>query len=346
MSTVEALIRALAEEAGAVEVDVLRLHHEFLARRVDHEPKRRRTPLLLAAAAATVAVTIGCFVVTHHDPQLAAEGSNGTVATTFACPEVASIDFATETDDGFLPDLSHGATPADVARQEHAPTYVFDVDGDRAQLRLGNADGSLGSVTTYDLVDGRWEMRTAQVCSGVGDQPLTDVPGALTLGQHGQTPWPADRFGTMHADAAFVDDRPYYNLAGVIEGHRSMYVEPCGRHWCWYAGEPDSFLRDWRNSTVDSGVPIDVSKLLVNPDMMVGRKNAFAVWAMDGTSDQLRSFSVTLDDGTVIEATTFTSPSWDGRRVLVVLAPAAELVSLQATYGDGSHHQWKPKARD
>jgi len=346
MSTEEVLVRALAEEAEAVEVDVLRLHHEFLARRVDAEPRRRRTPLLLTTAAAAAVVTVGYFAVTDRGTQIATDGSNGTVATTFSCPEVATLDFATETDDGFLPDLSEGATPADVARQEHAPTYVFDVNGDRAELRLGNADGSLGSVTTYDLVDGRWEMRTAEVCSGAGDQPLADVPGALTLGTHGQAAWPADRFGPSHADAAFVDDRPYYNLAGVIEGHRSMYVEPCGRHWCWVAGEPDSFLQGRQDSTVTSGAPDDVSDLLVNPDMMVGRKNAFAVWAMDGTPDQLRSFSATLRDGTVIEATTFTTPSWEGRRVLVVLAPAAELVSLQATYGDGSRDQWKSKARD
>jgi hypothetical protein len=350
MTVEDVLTRALNAEAEARDVDLPALHRDVLGR-LPELPRRRRRPLLVAAAAAGALVTgtaVTALFSSGDDSTIYGDDANGRVATQFTCPQVNDIDFATTEDDGFLPDLSDGQSPAEVARLEHAPTFEFTTAGDTATLRLGNADGSLGSVTTYALVGGVWIMRTARVCAGAGDLPFAPVGAAMRLGEHGAAPWPAKRFnfGVNGVPAGFVDDRPYYNLAGVIEGHRSMYVEPCRRGgWCWVSGEPDSFLLPDRippSST--SGQPHDVSALLVNPDMMVGRENPYGLWAYD--VNEPGDFSAVLRDGTVVPAKEVTQPEWGGRRVLVVLAYRAEVVTLQFTAAGGEVATWEPGELD
>jgi hypothetical protein len=348
MTMEDLLTRALSAEAEARDVDLPALHREVLGR-LPELPRRRRRPLLAMAGGALVTGTVVTALVTSgEDSTIDGDEAEARVATEFTCPVVNDIDFATTEDDGFLPDLSGGQTPQEVARQEHAPTFEFTTAGDTATLRLGNADGSLGSVTTYALVGGVWQMHTARVCAGAGDLPLAPVGAAMQLGEHGAEPWPAERFnfGVDGLPAGFVDDRPYYNLAGIIEGHRSMYVEPCrGDGWCWVSGEPDSHLLTGRiPPSTDSGRPHDVSALLVDPDMMVGRANPFGVWAYD--VDQPGDFSALLRDGTVVPAKEVTQREWGGRRVLVILALRSKVVTLQFTAAGGEVMTWAPGQLD
>jgi hypothetical protein len=348
MNVEELLTRTLAAEADAREVDVPALHHRVMSRLAEEPPQRRRTPLLAAAAAVVLlgggaALGVSLLGPDGDDVRLHSSESEGEVATEFDCPQVNVIDFRTTDDDGFLPDLSRGAGPADVARTERAPTYAFVVDGEVATLRLGDEDGSLGSITTYDRVDGRWEMRTAEVCSGSGDVPLAPTAGADELGRHGVDPWPARRFGLGgEVPAGFVDDRPYYNLAGVLEGHRSMWVEPCGdAAWCWVSGEPDSYLSTGRlRSSLEIGRPHVMSGLLVDPDLMVGRDNPLGLWAHDLTGPG--TFSAVLRDGSRVDAVEISEPGWGDRRMLVVLAPADEVETLELVTADGTRTAWDP----
>lgn len=345
MNVEDLLTRTLAAEAEERDVDLVELHRRVLDR-LPETPRRRRTPWIAVAAAAVLATgtVVGLALVNSGEESARfVDEASGRVDRDFTCPVVNEIDFLTTTDDGFLPDLSEGNGPADVARFEKAATYDFDVDGSRATLRLGNPDGTLGSITTYALVDGVWQMRTAQVCAGVDDLPLAPVRDVLRLGRHGVDPWPAAAFfGNVGLPAAFVDDRPSYNLAGVLEGHRSMYVQPCERGgWCWVSGEPHAYLSSQRLApSSETGRPLDVSNFLVNPDMMVGRENPFGLWAYD--TEQPGAFSALLRDGSVVAATELALPEWGGRRVLVVLARRADVVSLAFTPSEGAVRTWAP----
>lgn len=350
MTVEDALTRALNAEAEARDIDLPALHREVLVR-LPERPGGRRAPLLIAVAAVGVLATgtaVTALVASRDDGTIYGDDASGRVATQFTCPQVNDIDFETTKDDGFVPDLSDGRSPAEVARLENASTFEFTTAGDTATLRLGNADGSLGSVTTYALVGSVWKMRTAQVCAGAGDLPFAPVGAAMRLGEHGSAPWPAKRFslGIGGVPAGFVDDRPYYNLAGLIEGHRSMYVQPCRRdRWCWVSGEPDAqLIADPIPPSTTTGQPHDVSALLVNPDMMVGRENPYGVWAYDvgGPGD----FSAVVRDGTVVPAKEITQPEWGGLRVLVVLALRAEVVTLQFTSATGEVTTWEPGELD
>jgi hypothetical protein len=349
MNVEDLLTRALAEEAEERQVDVPALHRETM-RRLPAASPHRRTPLLAAAAAAAVVITGTVVTLSSlpgdRDDVIATDDARGVVADEFACPQVGRIDFRTTEEDGFLPDLSNGRTPADVARVEGAATYEFTVQGDTAMLRLGGEDGALGSVTHYALVDGTWEMQFADICAGSGDLPLAPTSDVLKLGTHGTAPWPAEdlaptRFGEL--PAAFVDDRPYFNLAGVVEGHRSMFVRPCeGAGWCWYSGEPGSFLvtDPPLASSAVVGRPHDVSDFLVDPDLMVGRENPYAIWAYDVTGPS--SFAAVLRDGTRVAVVEVSQPSWEGKKVLVVLAVRDQVERLELADAAGGTTTWTP----
>ena len=113
-----------------------------------------------------------------------------------------------------------------------------------ATLRLGNADGSLGSATTYRKAGDGWEPVTAQVCTGAGGSPGGPTAEELRLGLHGVEPWPRAKMlsGDEIRTGVFIDDRPTYNYAGIIDTHRSIWVTPCGNRMCWNSGRPDSMV--------------------------------------------------------------------------------------------------------
>ncbi len=304
------LSRALGETAEARDVDVGRMRVE-LSDRLDATPPRTRRVLpVLAAAAAVVVITgtaVGLRALGDDDGDWAGDAGDGQVDTKFTCPAQVPVDLSGAQDE-FLPDLSD-QRPVDVAEEYAAPRWRFDDEGDTARLLLGNADGSLGSITTYTRGDGGWVMVESTVCGdGTPGVPTAD---ALQLGRHGGEPWPAKGIldpAEGSARSVFIDDRAVYDYSGLVKRHRSIYVAPCGQRLCWVAGEPKSIV-------IDRLAPDrmhEVTGVFYLPDDMVGRPSPLKVtayWSPDGSGDQ----------GSM---TRFTDPSWGGGVLYVGVEPA------------------------
>jgi hypothetical protein len=343
MSIEERLSRVLAEEAEQLDVDVAELRHRT-RERLATSPGRRtggRRYAGPAAAAAAVAVLVGGGVLGSHlaggdrgvdEPAGPVTGGRAhDVATRFTCPEHVPVDLSGAQDE-FVPTLGTGR-PARLAESLDAPRYAFEVTGRRAELRLGNADGTLGSVASYRRVGNGWDLVSAEACTGTGTSAAPPTDQDLQPGTHGVAAHPpkgALAFGPGEREPVLVDDRPVYDYSGLVTRHRTIYAAPCGQRTCWRAGEPTSGLVGRRPARTASGDPLvqDVGEFLVLPDDLVGRTNPLGMWAVyddgDGTS-----FSAVMDDGTVRRATRLTRPSWQGGALLVVIAPTADVAQLR-----------------
>ncbi len=160
----------------------------------------------------------------------AGDAGVGEVATEFTCPVQVPVDLSGAQDE-FLPDLSD-QSPEDVAEEHGAPRWRFDDDGDTARLLLGNADGSLGSVTTYDRVDGTLVDGRVDGCGdGTPGRPDRRCPSARparrrAVARDGDCSTPRTA-----GEPVFIDDRAVYDYSGLVKRHRSIYVAPCG-HVC------------------------------------------------------------------------------------------------------------------
>ena len=265
---------------------------------------------MIATGAGGVSLLAG-----DDDPTAAPPGTDsGAVSDDFTCPAQHTIDFASDDQDEFLAgELDELGGPRKFAKEYDAPRYEFVGAGDTATLRLGNADGSLGSITTYRKTGDGWEPVTAQVCTGAGGSPGSPTAEELRLGQHGIEPWPRDEMlsGDEIRTGVFIDDRPTYNYAGIIDTHRSIWVTPCGNRMCWNSGRPDSSVfAHWPPD--DRPAVRDVSGIFFVPDDMVGRVNPFGMWAVYDRQGAVESLAVTLRDGTQLTGQRFTSPTWDG----------------------------------
>ncbi|MGZ4535664.1 MAG: hypothetical protein ACXVXE_08970, partial [Nocardioidaceae bacterium] len=120
--------------------------------------------------------------------------------------------------------------------------YTLTTHGGTATYRLGNADGTLASVSRFRSVDGQWRPVTATRCVGASGSALVPAPRLGTLGRHGFTPWPTTAFfGRSTYGAVLVDDRAHYDPAGLVR-HLSVYAEPCGHDICLVSGT--GLLRD------------------------------------------------------------------------------------------------------
>ena len=179
------LRKALADEGDARSVDVLRMRGE-LTDRLDVKPRRRRVlPLVAAAVLLTGGAVVGVQTLDDGDgkPDTA---SPGEVDSEFSCPETQSVDLSGAQDE-FLPDLTRW-TPAQVAKEYDAPRWEFVEDGDTARLRLGNADGTLGSETRYErrgASGGCWRRRRAATAPRQ-HRPPTRSGSAHTSRSHGR----------------------------------------------------------------------------------------------------------------------------------------------------------------
>jgi hypothetical protein len=307
------LSRALGETAEAREVDVERMRVELNDRLATTPPTPRRRALPALAAAAAVVVVTGTVVAVRTlgggSGDLATDAGVGEVDTSFACPAQTPVDLSGAQDE-FLPDLSD-RRPADVAEEYGAPRWRFEDDGATARLLLGNADGSLGSITTYQRADDEWAMVEATACgNGTPSAPTADE---LRLGEHGVEPWPAKGIldpAPGDAEPLLLDDRPVYDYSGLVKRHRSIYVQPCGQRLCWVTGQPKSIVSD----RLTPNRRHDVSDLFFLPDDMVGRTNPLEVsayWSPDGgpEMDSMRSF---------------THPSWGRGKLYVGVQLAAD----------------------
>lgn len=320
----ERLGRALSQEAQACDIDV----HALLADTRERLPRRRsprRTPLVLAGlAAATVAVAgigPGLDRLGGDDPV----ASDQRVDATFSCPVQQPVDLSGAQDE-FVPDLTE-RTPARVAEEYGAPRWRFEEDGTTARLLLGNADGTLGSLTTYTRSqDGAgWSMVASSACGN--GSPATPTSDALRLGLHGTEPHPpADALavGDRGLARVLVDDRSVYDYSGLVTRHRSLYVAPCGARFCWASGLPGSSITT--QSPAGSGDERaglrDLSNIFFLADDQVGRDQPFVFLAIPDQTGA-SSFEITTDTAT-FSGVRLRDPSWGDRALWVVLVPFAE----------------------
>ena len=342
MNIEERVARELQREADRVTVDVTALHAATRDRieARDHVPAARRgraLPLLAAAVVLLVVVLgAGSALLLHPGTSSAdhsATSPAGGVETTFSCEHRTTIDFTRpQTDDAFVPTLEDG--PAVFARTVQAPRWSYAVDGDTATLRLGNADGSLASRTTFARTSGAFEPRKAELCSGVDGGIVDPGRGGVTLGHRG-----ADAYGPsgMVDDpdrAVLVDDRPYYDASG-FRRHRSLWASPCGRALCLAAGRPRSYVA--ARVRLDSGHPAvqDLTDVFLPPDDLVGKKQPLGLWVVyDPDRTVTDVYARDASGHRVVDARRVAGPGWTGPAYFV-LAGKAQVVDVAVESPDG-----------
>ncbi len=329
------LRKALTDEGDARSVDVLRMRGE-LTDRLGGRPRRRRVlPMVAAAVLLAGGAAVGVQTLDDGDgkPDTA---SSGEVDSEFSCPETRSVDLSGAQDE-FLPDLS-GWTPAGVAKEYDAPQWEFVEDGDTARLRLGNADGTLGSETRYERRGGEWQMLAATACGN--GTPAAPTSGALRLGAHVERPWPADGLlsvGTRGVAPVLVDDRPVYDYSGLTTSHRAIYLAPCGLRLCFAVGEPDGvILPKLRTFTGrDAGILGSMCHFF-EPDDLVGRSSPYVLLVAWDALGQTTDLTVAGPGGTY-DGVAFTDESWGPQQVWLALVPAPpEGVKLLARLHDAN----------
>ncbi|WP_309648563.1 hypothetical protein [Nocardioides sp.] len=320
MSRIEdRLTEALGHEAEALDVDALGLL-AATRERLPVRRARRRTPVVLLASAAALMVVAGVGLGIDRlggDDRVASDRS---VDTAFTCPEQQAVDLSGAQDE-FVPDL-RDQTPAQVAEENRAPRWRFDEDGDTARLYLGNADGTLGSITTYTKRDGTWVMARSTVCGN--GSPATPTSDGLRLGVRDTEPHPpqdALATGDRGLTPVLVDDRSVYDYSGLVTRHRSLYVAPCGARFCWSSGQPGSSITTQSptgHGDARAGLR-DLSDIFFLADDMVGRDQPFVFLAMPDQPGAT-AFEVTAGSEDYSGAR-LTDPSWGERAVWVALAP-------------------------
>ncbi len=340
MTRIEDWLRdALAEEADATSVDALRMRDE-LTDRLEVRPRRRRVlPLVAAAVLVTGGLAVG-FQTLGDDDDLAEPASKGEVDSEFSCHDTEQVDLSGKQDE-FLPDLTR-ATPAELAREYNAPRWEFEEDGDTASLRLGNADGTLGSETRYERSHDEWRMLSSEAC-GSGS-PETPTPASLRLGTHGPEPWPAAdalSIGQPSRNSVLVDDRAVYDYSGLVMRHRSIYIEPCGLAICYAVGQPDSSVTGRMPvfSGRAEGFIGEICSFYL-PDDMVGRESPYrliAAWDALGTSTRFvvdGNGSGPRGGAPPIEGVRFSDPSWGPQEVWLALVPYTGELTAQLWHGE------------
>ena len=221
MNTEERLTRALHDEAERVDPDVDRMYAATMRRLT--KPGVRRTGELLWPLLVTVvvlALLVGSAVILQHHWQKtvvpAGTSKAGGVSTTFTCPGQITVDDAgRKQDDSFLPSIdgpphvhvSQDRIAQAAADEVGAPRYSYVENGDDATLRLGNADGSLASVSTFHRTPAGWDLVTTTKCAAADGGILVPVDDPLRLGAHGTKPYPARSMIDNPASAVLVDDR-------------------------------------------------------------------------------------------------------------------------------------------
>ena len=341
MSIEERVTRALHDEADRIDVDVQGLHAGTRRRLPTAAPHRRigvLAPLLVAALVLTLLGGIALLRLgddSRPTPPATAPREGG-VDTQFTCPVQITADEAQrELDDALVVDLSAG--PAEAARLLGAPRYAFSTTGDRALLRLGNADGSLAATATFRRTSDGWDLDTTQRCGGQ-DNGIS-VPGTdqLRLGRRDAAPYPASRFGFDPSTAVFVDDRTTYDQSGLAQ-HRSVWAGPCERRICVSGGTPTSYAigEISRNAR-----PENISGVLLDADAMVGRRPGLVLWAVYDADRNVTSLTSRHQDGSSRPAEVVRGPGWTGRLLLLLDEPD-RVRSVTVRRADGTSVDYAP----
>ena len=343
MNTEERLTRALSDQAERIDPDVERMYGETMRRLA--QPRVRRTggflrPLLVTVA--VLALLVGSVAIVQHRGLrlIAPAGTSkaGGVSTSFTCEGQVRVDDAAgrKQDDSFLPSLDSG--PQAAADEAHAPRYSYVEEGDDATLRLGNADGSLASVSTFRRSSAGWDLLTTTKCVA-GDGGIL-VPGdaALRLGTRETTPYPAGGLVRDPTSAVLVDDRSTYDVAGLAQ-HRTMWASQCGNRICLVDGTPTGFVS---TEVKASKPPADITSLLLDPDSMVGRTPSLVLWVVYDADRSLSSVVMRLRDGTTRPAQRISGPGWRGRAYLALGRPD-EVQSVQVRHRSGATTSYPAK---
>jgi len=332
MSLEDRIRDALQEQADRVDIDVHRVRRLTAERTVGARRRRARTLLAAAAAVAVVAGGVTALVRAYapavstppattgphgllrpHAPKV------GGVAATFACPDRTTVRFGPGTRNlSFVPSVDRG--PRWFAARMRAPRYAFAVTGDTATLRLGNADGSLGSVSTFArAADGRWQVVRATKCVN-GPQLATNRVTRQMSAPSIPTQQAQDLAHGCGAPT-FVDGTGYYDTAGLL------------RHaWTFAARCPDGSARLTMATGTGTAAaplpasgtpkPVDLSRLL--PGEVRGQ---VALWALFDPHHSVADLSAQLNDGRSVAARVVALHGHQGT-VYLVLAPRTELARL------------------
>ncbi len=335
MNPEEELKKALDDEADRHEVDVQSLYVATRARLTsavgDERADRSRSRRVLGAAAAVaaVAVTVALLptaldrVVEREDSTAAA----GAVDEAFSCPVRRTTRFtASNDDDSFLPELTVDGEPAGEASV--APRYDVVRRGDIAELRLGNADGTLASVVTFRRSDGEYERVSVTKCSNAEAAGATSAPQPLVT--PGLVPGPSDfAAGDFPPGAARVVDRLTYDTSG-LEKRQSIWAHPCGERLCLVSGSRTSTQMTSRLR--GDGTPYDLTSQLSDPDDVVGIDPAQRLFAIYDTTGRSSSVSWTDRSGGT-HPVPAADGAWSGR-LFLVLVPSRSFDRLDVVTAD------------
>jgi hypothetical protein len=257
--------------------------------------------------------------------------SNGRVADVFTCPSTIPYNFGS----GESP-LQGAALAGPRAFADALGASRFELVGgpEATVLRLGNADGSLASLNTlHERPDG-WVLDDMTACDG-GDSMLVPTPDAGLLGQHADEPWPIESVAGDQPGAVLLDDREFYNPAGVV-GHRSLYAYPCGEDLCLAASDGEGAEGD----VLTAGTtPTDLTDVFLPDEPLRDRDPPFVllgVYDRDEELDRVAWQGPATRGPRRAEAVD--GPGWTGR-LLVALAPydavADEAASVTVHPRDG-----------
>lgn len=323
----ERLSQALREEAESRDVDVPRLWAQT-QERLDEQPRHPRRFPVLTAAAAAVAVVAGVAGLTQVDwsgDAGPADPARSAVDDEFTCTRQATHDWTqpgTDEDDNYIPSLHGGALQQ--AQDYGAPRYEFEKHGDRAFLRFGNVDGTLGLVTEFHRQAGEWEPFRTETCSAGPGNITVPTRGEWLLENHGGEPYDASEIaGGPTRKSLLVDDRSYYDGVGLVR-HRSLYAHQCGKHMCLTSGTPNGSS----GMSLLSGVPPrDVTSLFLPQDELVGRTHPYGLWALYDVEGEVSGVTAYLRHGGPVHAQEFYRDPWPGQ-LYVLLAPFDEVVKI------------------
>ena len=337
MNPEEELEKALEDEAGRHDIDVQALYVATRARlnvaagdeRAHRRPSRWAFGAAAATAVAAVAVT-ALLAPTALDRWMDRNDSTtaaGTVAKAFSCPVRRTTNFTADNDDdSFLPELTNDGEPAGEATV--AARYDVVTRGDHAELRLGNADGTLASVTTFRQTGGGYERVSVTKCSNAAAAGAASAPQPLVT--PGLVAGPSDFAPRDFPPGAVqVVDRLTYDTSGLAK-RQSIWGYPCGTRVCLVSGSRTSTQMTSRLR--GDAMPVDLTSQLSDPDDVVGidpSQRLFAIYDMTGASSTV---SWTDRSGTT-NPVSAVDGAWAGR-LFLVLVPSSSFGTLDVATGD------------
>lgn len=327
MSTEDRLRTELRELAEQRNVDVDALYGSTRERIDRQSGARSRRPRLLVAASAAAVLGIAGGGLWAADQIGGTERSappadrahliqrpittGGPVDSEFTCAN-------TTTSEGWKGDTMNVAHPRlgwkGIERSQFGP------NGETGTLRLGLGDGTL--TAKVQLKRGqRWVVQGVEHCTGPHGSGAP-VQERFELGRHGRTMPEAPKPTHMPkptGSIVAIDDRPYYNDAGVID-HRTYYAyETNGRARVGPVfGYHDTVIEFGGSFSIDSRAPFDEGDNFLPQDIDAPFSDDFAFVVYYATEPA--SLTAELKDGTTVEAEQVRGDDWKGT-VYAVLAP-------------------------